>query len=180
MNDKAPDDSKGGFRHDQLRGQRDRQTSRRDIPRPHPAYGRQKCEGCTPKIERASRLPLDSPSRRVGFCEKPKPEMDGMTRWKASSALPPWLVESVNGPMTPSSSKIKPGQRWVMIRGNAFSNHQPATARAAKICHVPGTPRNSASPRGSNAMPDPTTRSLTVCEAMISLAPAKPRRREAR
>ena len=40
---------------------------------------------------------------------------------KASAALPPWAVGSVNGPMTFSCSMIEPGQPWVMITGSALA-----------------------------------------------------------
>ncbi|MDT4849130.1 hypothetical protein FQZ97_832410 [compost metagenome] len=56
----------------------------------------------------------------LGFSEKPNPGMDGRTRWKASSAVPPWAVGSVKGPMVFSNSKTDPGQPWVMISGMAF------------------------------------------------------------
>ncbi len=38
----------------------------------------------------------------------------------ASSARPPWAVGSVSGPMAFMSSRIEPGQPWVMISGMAF------------------------------------------------------------
>jgi len=38
----------------------------------------------------------------------------------------------------------------------------------AKSFHVPGTPLRSCSPRTSNSMPDPTTRSFTVDETNTS------------
>jgi hypothetical protein len=56
----------------------------------------------------------------VGLAEKPKPGIEGMTRSKASAARPPWAVGSVSGPMTFTSSRIEPGQPWVMISGRAF------------------------------------------------------------
>jgi hypothetical protein len=45
----------------------------------------------------------------------------------------------------------------------------PATA---KRCHSPGTPLSSCSPRSSNSMPDPATKSFTVEETTTSRAPA--------
>jgi hypothetical protein len=45
--------------------------------------------------------------------------MDGSTTSKASPAAPPWVVGSVRGPTTSSSSMIEPGQPWVMTSGKA-------------------------------------------------------------
>jgi hypothetical protein len=45
----------------------------------------------------------------VGLAEKPKPGIEGTTRWKASSALPPWAVGLVSGSMTFRNSRMEPG-----------------------------------------------------------------------
>ena len=57
----------------------------------------------------------------VGLPENPWPGNDGMTRWKASAALAPWAVGSVNGSMIFSCSTVEPGQPWVTISGSASS-----------------------------------------------------------
>jgi hypothetical protein len=65
---------------------------------------------------RAGSHPVD-----VGLAEKPWPGSDGITRWKASSALAPCAVGLVSGSMIFSCSTIEPGHPWVTISGSAFS-----------------------------------------------------------
>ncbi len=55
----------------------------------------------------------------VGLPENPYPGRDGITTSNASSALPPYAVGSVSGPITFSISTTEPGQPWVRISGNA-------------------------------------------------------------
>ena len=59
----------------------------------HPCLGRS-------AIDPAARLQQPSHTAQktgaVGLAEKPKPGNDGITRWNASSALPPWAVGSVD------------------------------------------------------------------------------------
>ena len=57
----------------------------------------------------------------VGLPENPYPGIDGITTWKASSALAPCAVGSVSGPMSFSCSMIEPGQPWQTTIGRAFS-----------------------------------------------------------
>ncbi|PWK87324.1 hypothetical protein C8D88_104485 [Lentzea atacamensis] len=47
--------------------------------------------------------------------------MDGITRWQASSALPPCAVGSVSGPMIFSCSMTEPGQPCETSSGSALS-----------------------------------------------------------
>jgi hypothetical protein len=57
----------------------------------------------------------------AGLAENPWPGSEGMTRWNASSAVPPWAVGLVSGSMIFSCSMIEPGQPWVTISGSACS-----------------------------------------------------------
>ena len=57
----------------------------------------------------------------VGLPEKPWPGSDGITRWNASDAVPPWAVGLVSGSMIFICSMIEPGQPCVTIIGNALS-----------------------------------------------------------
>ena len=57
----------------------------------------------------------------VGLPEKPWPGSNGITRYKASAAVPPWAVGFVNGSIIFNCSMIEPGQPWVTIIGSAFS-----------------------------------------------------------
>ncbi len=54
-----------------------------------------------------------------GLAENPWPGSDGITRWKASSAVAPCAVGSVSGSMIFSCSMIEPGQPCVTICGSA-------------------------------------------------------------
>ena len=55
----------------------------------------------------------------VGLAENPWPGSEGMTRWKASAALPPCAVGLVSGSMIFSCSMIEPGHPCVTISGSA-------------------------------------------------------------
>ena len=57
----------------------------------------------------------------VGLAENPNPGSDGITRWKASDALPPYAVGLVSGSMIFSCSMTEPGHPCVTISGSAFS-----------------------------------------------------------
>ena len=57
----------------------------------------------------------------VGLAENPWPGSEGITRWKASDALPPWAVGLVSGSMIFICSMIEPGQPCVTISGSASS-----------------------------------------------------------
>jgi hypothetical protein len=67
------------------------------------------------------RNPFGPPAGRGWLAGNPYPGIDGITRWKASDALPPWAVGSVSGPMIFSCSITEPGQPCVTISGNASS-----------------------------------------------------------
>jgi hypothetical protein len=56
---------------------------------------------------RATRAAVQSPS--ASGVLKPKPGIDGMTTWKASSARPPWATGSVSGPTRSRKSTNEPG-----------------------------------------------------------------------
>jgi len=56
----------------------------------------------------------------VGLPENPYPGIEGITKSKASAALPPYLVGLVNGSMIFSCSMTEPGHPWVTISGSAF------------------------------------------------------------
>ncbi len=55
----------------------------------------------------------------VGLPEKPKPGIDGITRWKASDALAPCAVGLVSGSTIFSCSINEPGHPGVTMSGNA-------------------------------------------------------------
>jgi hypothetical protein len=71
------------------------------------------------RVAQARAVRMGSQPVVVGLAENPCPGSDGITRWKASDGLPPWVVGSVRGPMSLSCSMIEPGQPWVTISGRA-------------------------------------------------------------
>src|SRR5271170_2824355 len=57
----------------------------------------------------------------LGLAENPTPGSDGITRWKASDALPQCAVGLVSGSIIFNCSMTDPGHPCVTISGNAFS-----------------------------------------------------------